>query len=281
LDLLDVHLVQTRGGKGSELLGGLHQPTQDRIGIDPEDPGRAPDAQTFGQARDDAHDDLRRGVLAMKDRAVSLREIARAGDTLQLAPGLAAGMTIGAQVAASEPAVVGTIRCRTEVRLGVDGAPASSGESDERRGLTGCLGACIGSLLTGLAQRFVNQPGKGPGFLRAFASAFIGCEGRLGLREWHVGQPDMDEEAEEDKSHHEEWVKQRGRYHDAVLFHGDERRRLYCIRSLSNYPLPTGIGRISMLSNHLMLLLRVRSYVGEESTYWPRLLSSCNNRILK
>ena len=162
------------------------------------------------------------------------------GDTLQLAPGLAAGLAVGAEVAASEPAVVGAIGLRTEVRLGVDGAPASSGESDDRRGLTGCLGAYIGSLLTGLAQRFVHQPGKGLGFLRASASAFIGCEGRLGLGEWHVGQPDMDEEADEDESHHEELVKQRGRYHDAVLFHGDERRRLYRIRSLLNYPLPTG-----------------------------------------
>ena len=176
----------------------------------------------------------------MKDGAVRLREIALTGDTLQLAPGLTTGMTIGAQVAASELAVVGAIGRRTEVRLGVDGAPASSGESDDRRGLTGCLGAYIGSLLTGLAQRFMHQPGKGLGFLRASASAFIGCEGRLGLGEWYVGQPDMDEEADEDESHHEELIKQRGRYHDAVLFHGDERRRLYRIRSLLNYPLPTG-----------------------------------------
>jgi hypothetical protein len=59
LDLIDVHLVQKVGGKGFELLGGLHQPTQDRIGIELEDPGRAPDTQTFGQTRDDAHDELR------------------------------------------------------------------------------------------------------------------------------------------------------------------------------------------------------------------------------
>ena len=115
--------------------------------------------------------------------------------------------SIGAEVAASEPAVVGAIGLRTEVRVGVDGAPASSGESDDRRGLTRCLGASIGSLLTGLAQRFVHQPGKGLGFLRASASAFIGCEGRLGLGEWHVRQPDMDEEADEDERHHEELVK--------------------------------------------------------------------------
>ena len=65
----------------------------------------------------------------MKDRAVGFVEISVAGDTLQLPPGLAPGMPIGAEVAASEPAVVGTIRSRTEVRLGVDGALASSGEA--------------------------------------------------------------------------------------------------------------------------------------------------------
>ena len=141
----------------------------------------------------------------MKDRAVRLRKIALAGDTLQLPPGLATGMPIGADVAASEPAVVGAIGIRTEVRLGVDGAPASSGEGDDRRGRTGCLGACIGSLLTGLAQRFVDQPGKGLGFFGAFASGLIGREGRLGRGAWDVGPPDMDEEADEDESDQRSW----------------------------------------------------------------------------
>ena len=92
----------------------------------------------------------------MKDRAVGLREIAVARDTLQLAPGLAAGMPIGADVAASEPAVIGAIVIRTEVRQGVDGAPASSGEGEQRRWRAGRLGARIGSLLTGFAERFVD-----------------------------------------------------------------------------------------------------------------------------
>lgn len=52
----------------------------------------------------------------------------------------------------------------------------------------------------------------------------------------------MDEEADEDEGNQEELVKPRRRCHDAVLFHGDERRRLYRIRSLPNYPLPTGTG---------------------------------------
>ena len=76
----------------------------------------------------------------MKDRAVRLRKIALAGDTLQLAPGLATGMTISADVAAAEPAVIGAIGLRTEVRLGVDGAPASSGEGMIGGGAPGAWG---------------------------------------------------------------------------------------------------------------------------------------------
>jgi hypothetical protein len=92
----------------------------------------------------------------VEERAVRLREIAVARDTLQLAPGLAAGVPIRTDVAASEPAVIGAIVIWTEVLRGVDGASASSDERDDRRGLTGCLGACIDSPLAGLAQRFVE-----------------------------------------------------------------------------------------------------------------------------
>jgi hypothetical protein len=95
---------------------------------------------------------------------MGFREIAVTGDALQLAPGLAAGVPIRTDVAASAPAVIGALVIRTEVLRGVDGAPASSDERDNWRGLTGCLGACIGSPLIGLAQRFVKQPGKELGF---------------------------------------------------------------------------------------------------------------------
>ena len=104
----------------------------------------------------------------MKDRAVGLIEIAVARDTLQLAPGLATGMPIGADVAAAEPAVIGsnrdpdrsahevsTVRRRPRVKV-------ITGGGDARR-----LGARIGALLTGLAERFVDEPGKGFGFFGA------------------------------------------------------------------------------------------------------------------
>jgi len=122
------------GGTGFELLSGLHQPTEDRMGIDLEHPRGAPDAQAFSQTHDDTHDELHRGALARKDRAVGFVEVSVAGDTLQLPPGTATGIPIGAEVAASEPAMVGTIRSWTEVRLGGARPPASAGEADEGRG---------------------------------------------------------------------------------------------------------------------------------------------------
>ena len=44
LDLLEMQLVQKRGRKGVKLLGGLHQPVQDGIGVDLEAPSRPSDA---------------------------------------------------------------------------------------------------------------------------------------------------------------------------------------------------------------------------------------------
>jgi hypothetical protein len=117
------------------------------------------------------------------------------------------------------------------------GASAPSGEGEESRWRPCCLGAGIDALLTGLAERFVDEPGKGLGLFGAFASALVGYEGRLGHGEWLVGQPEMDEETDEDESYHEALVKQLIRRPDEILFHGDERGPLYCIRSILNYPL--------------------------------------------
>ena len=51
------------------------------------------------------------------------------------------------------------------------------------------------------------SPGKGLGSLARVRLALVGSEGRLGHGEWLVGPADMDEEADEDESNHEEWVK--------------------------------------------------------------------------
>jgi hypothetical protein len=87
----------------------------------------------------------------MKHRAVRLIKVAVARDTLQLPPGLAPGMTIGADVTAAEPAAVRTIRSGTEMPRGVDSASASPGEDHHRRGRAGGLGTQIDSVLTRFA----------------------------------------------------------------------------------------------------------------------------------
>ena len=57
-----------------------------------------------------------------------------ARDALKLAPGLATGMTIGPNVTAPKPAMIEAVGSRTEMRTGVDGAPASSGDGNNWRG---------------------------------------------------------------------------------------------------------------------------------------------------
>ena len=87
----------------------------------------------------------------MEKRAGSLREIALARDALELAPGLATGMAVGADIAAAEPAVIRAIVIGTKMPRGIDGAPASPRKDDHRRWRAGGLGARIECLLTRLA----------------------------------------------------------------------------------------------------------------------------------
>jgi hypothetical protein len=114
--------------------------------------------------------------------------------------------------------MVGTICIGTEVRSGVDSPSATSGEADDRRWQARCLGVDIGSLFTGLAQRFMDEPGERLGFLGAFAATLMGLEERLRRTGWGVGQPDMDEEADQHESDQQELVKPRVGCHCGTPF---------------------------------------------------------------
>ena len=149
----------------------------------------------------------------MKDRAVGFVEVSLTGDTLQLPPGLATGMPIGADITAAQPAMVGTIRLWTEVRVGVDSPSATSGVMDDRRWAARRLGLRIGCLCTGCAQRFVEESGEGFGLFDASASALMGLGGRRGCTRRVVRPPDVHEEADQHESDQQELVKQRGGYH--------------------------------------------------------------------
>jgi hypothetical protein len=130
LHLLDAHVVQEVLGEGPQLRGRLHEPLQDRVGVDLEHPRRAPDAQALRQARDDPHDEVDGGALPMKDRPEALQEVAATGDAQQLAPATATGMAVGADIPPSRPAPIGTVRVRAKVRRGVDLAAAPARHDD-------------------------------------------------------------------------------------------------------------------------------------------------------
>jgi hypothetical protein len=115
LHLSHPYVVQDVSGEGPQLLCRFNQPVQYRIRVQLEHPRRAPDAQAFGQARNDAYDELGGSALAVQERAEGLEKIAATGDTQQLPPGPAMGMAIGAEIAPAHPAPIGTVRIGAEM----------------------------------------------------------------------------------------------------------------------------------------------------------------------
>src|SRR6266571_9337789 len=70
--------------------------------------------------------------LTIERGPVRLLEIAVTRHTFQLSPRVATRMTVGANIAAPWPAVIGAVLVRTKVMLRVDRAFASSGEREDR-----------------------------------------------------------------------------------------------------------------------------------------------------
>src|SRR6266478_1019299 len=100
------------------------QPPEHGIRTDLEHSCCASDAQAFGRARDDTHDEVDGGALPMKDRPEALQKVAATGDAEQLPPGTAVGMAIGADVPPSHPTPIHTVWIGAEVGRGVDLASA-------------------------------------------------------------------------------------------------------------------------------------------------------------
>jgi hypothetical protein len=143
----------------------------------------------------------------MEDGAVGLGAIPMAGDTLKLPPRLAAGMPVRAQVAASEPAVIGAILIRTEARLRVNRSTPSSGENQQRWWLPRRLGMCLDTLLTGRTQWFADESSVRLGLFGALAFGFIRLGGRLKWRGWIIAPPDMEHTIDEHQSDEQEVIK--------------------------------------------------------------------------
>src|SRR5215211_7273404 len=161
LHLLDPHVVQDVAGKGLELVCCFNEPLQYSVGIHLEHPRRAPDTQPFSQARNDAHDELDRSALAVKDRAEGLEKIAVTGDAEQLPPGTAVRMAIGAEITPAHPAAIGTVRVRAEMLRGIYLAFAATcgGDPWRRNSRRGARGG-LQSLLTRGTRGLVGEASK-------------------------------------------------------------------------------------------------------------------------
>src|SRR5438132_13063622 len=112
------------------MLGHLDQPGEDRVGIDRKHPGYSTDAQALCQRAHRPHQLLGRHALAMQRGAMGLLEVTFTAGAIQLAPGTAARMAIGTQVAPADPAAIRTVRVRAEVCRGVHLARAAARGDD-------------------------------------------------------------------------------------------------------------------------------------------------------
>jgi predicted ATPase len=113
---------------------------------------------------------------------------------LQLTPRFAAGMTVGADIPASCPTVVGAIIIGTEVLLGIDTASTSPWERQQWGWRGERLWAGLSGLLTRLTEGLVGETGKGWGalarFLRGFADVGVVWSG-AGRPCRHAHHPSM------------------------------------------------------------------------------------------
>jgi hypothetical protein len=116
----------------------------------------------------------------MEEGAMGLQKVALTRDTVELAPGAATGMTVGAKIPQPEPALIVTIAVRTKVpgRVDLTGTPVGRchGIRRYRRRRFGRRGV----LFTQGAMGLVGEALEWFGLVGARA---LGCEG---LRQsWH------------------------------------------------------------------------------------------------
>src|SRR5713101_6689530 len=112
----------------------------------------------------------------MEQRAVCLQKVPVTGGAVQLAPGSAAGMPVGTEIAPAHPAPIGAVWIRAEMSRGVHLARASPAGDDRRRGGGWQSSWSLCRLLTG---RTVRLPGETRKRLRV-AGAFVRWRKGLG-----------------------------------------------------------------------------------------------------
>jgi hypothetical protein len=137
--------------------------------------------------------------------------------------------SIGTDVATSEPAEIGAVLVGTELLLGVNGALAATRRGEQRRWGAGQLGQGIGRLLTSLTQGFMEEAGKGFGFLGAFTPRGNRCDRRRAKGGALGGPQHMKYQVQPHQGEQQEFVKQQVRDHKCLLSHEGGRRPSYLI----------------------------------------------------
>ena len=128
--------------------------------------------------------------------------------------------SIGTDVATSCPAGIGTVRVRTKLLLGVDGALASARGGDQRRRGTRGLGTGIGRLCAGGTEWLVEEACKGFGGFGTLARWWGQCGWRGAHCRSGVWPQHMEHEAQPEKRDQEKFVENWGGFHDEALSHG-------------------------------------------------------------
>src|SRR6266702_476180 len=125
---------------------------------------------------------------------MELMEIAEAGNALKLTPWVAARVPVGADVAASQPTVVGTMQVGTELILAVNRALAAP---------------CIGDQRRRRPRRFVEQTGKGCGLARAFRSGWARLEESWSNASARARPQGMEHDTQTGQGNQQELIKQK------------------------------------------------------------------------
>ena len=144
---------------------------------------------------------------------MGLQKIPLARRAVQLAPGAAAGVTVGAQIAESKPAPIATAPMRAEVLRGLHGARPAVRRGHRLGWRRRWLGGLCGFSLTQGARRSLGQASKRFGFLGACTSGWLGWHARLVRGSSIVGPQPAEHQEDAPQRHETKLVEQEGRYH--------------------------------------------------------------------
>src|SRR5215475_4899931 len=149
----------------------------------------------------------------MEDRPVVFGEIPLARGALELAPGPAIGMAIGAQIAPPEPAAIATASMGAEVLRGIYGARPAVRRGHRLGWRQRWLVGMGGFSRTQGARRSLGQAGKRFGFLGALASGWRGWHDQLVRGSGVVGPQPAEHQEDAHQRYETELVDEERWYH--------------------------------------------------------------------